>query len=129
MVKPYKSHWQTKEGRLLLPEEMETSHIFNALNMLARLARKVYLQQARELHDRSLDAIAYAGTAPDGAAMAAESEAQHMAEQAHEYRDMAFDDAACRALILKNFPVTKQMERIYLERQAALRVERIEVAA
>lgn len=112
----YNTHWQTRDGRLLDPEEMETSHIRNALNMLIRVGRRAYLERAMNSHRWSLDALAYASSAPDGAAMAAESASEEFSEDFCRFRVMAFDNHACRALIIKNFPVTKVMEQIYLRR-------------
>lgn len=56
--------WKTRDGRLLTPEEMETSHLEAALAMVDGRIR-------RHLQRVALSALIYAGSAPDGAADAA----------------------------------------------------------
>lgn len=58
--------WKTRDGRVLAPEEMETSHLVAVLAMCDRRVK-------RHLYAIALSACHYAATAPDGAAMAAES--------------------------------------------------------
>lgn len=112
----YHTHWVTKQGQILHPEDMDTSHILNCLNMLLRLARKAYTERATALDRSSLSALQYASTAPDGAAMAAEAASDEMMEQARMYRILARDPQACRTLILKNFPIAKKLEEVYMKR-------------
>lgn len=70
--------WKTKDGRKLRLGDMDTDHLKNA----ARYARKAW----RKLERQALSAIAYAGSAPDGAADAAEAEADGLGEQAIRHR-------------------------------------------
>jgi hypothetical protein len=58
--------WKTRDGRTLAPSEMSTEHLKNAIAMLRR--------QGKVTHGELLSMIAYAGSAPDGAAMAVEQE-------------------------------------------------------
>lgn len=67
--------WRCKDGRVLTVGEMTTSHQINCLRMLAgRYAM-------RRMMMLELDMIAYAGGAPDGAAMCAEGEAHSLSMQ------------------------------------------------
>ena len=59
-------HWITKDGRVLKPSEMTTEHLQNAIAMMRR--------EGRITPGELLDMIAYAGSAPDGAALAVERE-------------------------------------------------------
>lgn len=65
--------WKTRDGRVLTPEEMETSHLAAALTMCDRKVR-------RHLYAQAFSACRYAATAPDGAAMAAEAAADECIE-------------------------------------------------
>lgn len=63
--------WLTRDGRLVAICEMEDDHLANSIRMIRR-GRIAAGYRWR----RSWDALAYAATAPDGAAMAAEESSE-----------------------------------------------------
>lgn len=67
--------WKTKDGRTISIEEMENSHLLNTINFLRRKANPVLKIIALKM---AFSAFHYAQTAPDGAAMAAEEEANRL---------------------------------------------------
>lgn len=69
--------WRTKDGRKIRVSAMTDQHVLNT----ARFCRR----QSASLMRDSFRAGAYASTAPDGAAMAAESEANAAMDQAFAY--------------------------------------------
>jgi hypothetical protein len=87
--------WRCHDGRVLYIREMGSQHIVNSLHMMQRVQR-IHLMQG------SLSALAYAGSAPDGAAMAAEGEADHMMDQ-------ALDPASCFNVLLAESEVAREM--------------------
>ena len=91
-----KNEWITKEGQVLTPRQMETSHIVNILNMLARRAQKIIADRA-QLH-------ALAG--------------HH--ETAKELALMALDDEQLREWCLSHHPIAIFLEA-ELERRAGQR--------
>ena len=65
--------WTTKDGREIPLPEMSDRHLENAHRWADRNADHLLMMAA--------DALAYAGDAPDGAAMCAEAEADRMFRQ------------------------------------------------
>lgn len=105
-MKPLHTHWRTREGALLTPQEMDTDHLRNALNLCARTTRRVLLQQSMRA-----SFYAFASTTPQHASDAAMSEADQLIEA-------AYNDAACREYALEAWPVTRIMEAEVLKRTA-----------
>lgn len=75
------THWLTLDGRMLRPDQMTNEHMLNVVRMTAN-GKAV----TKHLISRSLDALAYAATAPDGAADAATEAAEEMMRADFEYR-------------------------------------------
>jgi hypothetical protein len=73
--------WRTKSGKVIPIAEMEDGHLLNTIRLLQRTYARVCLTV-------SLEASGYAATAPDGAAMAAESEADQLMEEAEEQENI-----------------------------------------
>lgn len=120
-VKAYHTHWRTKDGRMLLPEEMETGHIVNALNMLIRTVQQFHLIKWRETTKAALRVGAYASSpaTPDGAQMAAEEEFCQLMATAEAWSNDAYNVEQLRQVAFKTFPVSRRMEEIVLKRRAA----------
>lgn len=95
--------WKTKDGRFLRPIDMESSHLVNCLYMILRAER-------HQLYLDSCSAIEYAGSAPDGAAMAAEQAARDM-------RDLAYDVPRLLEATLKRNPIAAEMNRVLKQRR------------
>jgi hypothetical protein len=89
--------WVTRDGRRLKPRAMRTSHLIAAIRLAAWRCRR------RMLSD-GLDALAYASSAPDGAAYAAEGAAQ-------ELLTGAVDAEARLAYARETMPVVEAMYR------------------
>lgn len=60
--------WTKRDGTKVAIAKMTDSHVWNTYRMLVKANQ-------RHCNDLALAALGYAGSAPDGAAMAAESEA------------------------------------------------------
>lgn len=87
--------WRTKDGRTLELQQMEPSHIVNAMHMIQRA-------HARQLLRTSLCALRYALTAPDGASLAAENAAD-------ECMGIAYDAGRCFADAEREYAIVKEM--------------------
>jgi hypothetical protein len=77
------THWLTLDGRILAPYQMTNEHMINILRMIAN-SKAVRMS----LMDSALGALAYACSAdtPDGASMAASSEADALFEARYQLR-------------------------------------------
>lgn len=75
--------WITKDGREMEPRKMETAHLLNCVRMMMRVAAVQMTRERWRMLEDSLSALAYAGGAPDGAAMAAEGESDALMDKAH----------------------------------------------
>jgi len=80
--KVVKTVWTTKSGQTMRFRDMEDSHLLNAIRML----RRNYQRQM--LHEALVCDNAYPDGEPDGAAMAAQSEANYAFEEADEQQDI-----------------------------------------
>jgi hypothetical protein len=81
--------WQTKDGRMLSISDISDSHLLNINNMLERNGF---------VHSSvALSCLAYSATAPDGAAMAAESAFESM--KFNDVSDAIFDEVDRRGLL------------------------------
>lgn len=95
-----KTTWKTSNGRLIKVSEMEDTHLVNTIKLLRRNAQKLILQELAQMAN-------YINNAPDGAAMAAMSEADRIIEMTDDeylsHRLPAFDalllEAVNRGLI------------------------------
>lgn len=97
-----KEHWTTACGQSLLPEQMSSGHIINALNMCLRSARKRMQRDA-------LRAMLYANTAPDGAADAAETGAFELLADMDDVEEV-------RRNALRYYPITAKLEAEFIHR-------------
>jgi len=77
----YDAIWTTKDGTEIRVSDMETSHLRNA--------KAFVLRQADALEHAAWSAFDYAWSAPDGAAIAAELEADAALEVARSARHWA----------------------------------------
>lgn len=87
--------WVTRDGEVLTPEEMETSHILNVLNMLARRAQTLIGQRAM-LYSLAGDA-----------------------DTARNLARMALSDEALRDWCLSHYPIASALEDVLLSRTRA----------
>jgi len=69
--------WKTREGAVMRIKDMGDSHLVNTIKYLERHATNMRLNQASDM-------FRYAATAPDGAAMCAESGAEQLLEMSDE---------------------------------------------
>ena len=74
-IRKQTAFWVTKEGQRIRVCDLGDRHLLNCLRLLERTYSKICLHH-------SLAAYRYADDAPDGAAMCAESAAEHLMEAA-----------------------------------------------
>lgn len=87
--------WRTMDGRLLRPQQMDTTHLLNTLNFIARRARDVLCNEAREQIKVPFTYFEIRNTL-----------------------DAAFDNQTCRAFALNRWPIAKLLEEEFLRRQS-----------
>lgn len=101
-------YWTTADGRQLYPEQMSSGHIVSTLNFCVRRVQAM-------MQEQSLAALAYANSAPYGAAMAAESEADALLEASH-------NSVALREQSFYLWPVTRDLENEFAKRHFSFQI-------
>lgn len=90
--RPTATTWVTREGWRVPVAEMSMGHVYNTVCMLSRQANKAIEKRIHKLESSAGSAYGYAGTAPDGAAMAAEGYADECFQEIFvltHYREQA----------------------------------------
>ncbi len=92
---PTATTWVTREGWRVAVKDMTMGHVFNTVAMLRRQAERAIKKRIEKLENIAGNAYAYAGTAPDGASMAAEGYADDCFREIYSLQQPEAVDIVC----------------------------------